>query len=71
MTSGLDRVAAMAELVEMRAGFRPFERVTAPPLSALAHRALTDFFLRRLSQKREQLGQSEQSTAAASTTPDQ
>jgi ribosomal protein S6--L-glutamate ligase len=69
MTSGLDLVAAMADLVEMRAGFRPFERVAAPPLSRPAHRALTDFCLRRLHRKREQLRQSEQSTAAASTTP--
>lgn len=64
MTSGLDLVGAMADLVEMRAGARPSETVVARPLPASAHRALTEFCLRRLRRKREEL---EPATAAAPT----
>lgn len=68
MTSGLDLVGAMADLVEMQAGARSPERVTARPLSTPAHRALTDVCLRRLRRKREELGQLP-ATAAAPTAP--
>jgi RimK family alpha-L-glutamate ligase len=68
MTSGLDLIAAIADLVEMRAGVRPLERVAPRSLSAPDHRALTDFCLRRLRQKREELGPPE-AAVAASTAP--
>jgi ribosomal protein S6--L-glutamate ligase len=69
MTSGLDLIGAMADLVEMRAGAIPYERVAARPLSTTAHRKLTDFCLRRLRRKREQLQQSQRATAATPANP--
>lgn len=69
MTSELDLIGAMADLVEMRAGVRPSERVAALPLSTPAHRALTEFCLARLRRKREELGQLEPVTAAAPAAP--
>jgi RimK family alpha-L-glutamate ligase len=55
MTSGLDLVGAMVDLMEMRAGVRRPGRVSARPLTAPDHAALTDFCVRRLDAKRRQL----------------
>jgi RimK family alpha-L-glutamate ligase len=55
MTSGLDLIGAMADLVEMRAGLRPLDRVVARPLGAAALATLTAFCRRRLEERRRVL----------------
>ncbi len=55
MTSGLDLIGAMADLVEMRAGLRPLDRVVARPLGAAALATLTAFCRRRLEVRRRVL----------------
>ncbi|HEU5486326.1 MAG TPA: RimK family alpha-L-glutamate ligase [Microlunatus sp.] len=66
MTSGLDLIGSLADLVEVRAGARPVGRISPKHLHRGAHAALSAMCRRRLADKRAEL---QQSTPAEETAP--